>query len=149
MLFDTLENLELYLPVLPELQAVIEVMDKGDVYTMKDGVYPTSNPEVSYRIDSYQSGAEGTPYLIHRKTTVLMILLEGEELESLTWREAAKDATPYDSATDQCTCDGDPLVVIHAAVGRFCVFYPGEPHRSGLPVVNPASCKRVTFLIRR
>ncbi|MFA6891785.1 MAG: YhcH/YjgK/YiaL family protein [Sphaerochaetaceae bacterium] len=149
MLFDTLDNLELYLSILPELQTVIEVMDKGEVYEMKNGSYSTKNQEVSYNIVSYLSGGQDDRYEAHRKTTDLEILLEGEELMSLTWREAVKDATPYDAVKDVCFCDGDPLVVVHAAVGRFCVFFPGEPHRTGVPVVNPLQCRKVVFRIHR
>jgi len=145
MLFDTLDNLELYQPLLPLLQTVIEVMDKGDVYTMKDGSYATDNPNVRYSIGSYMTSSEGKRYEIHKKATDVQIMLEGEELMSVTWREAVKDATPYDEAKDIHFCDGDPLLVMHAAVGRFCVFFPGEPHKPGVPVVNPMACRKVVF----
>ena len=88
MLFDSLDNLELYYPEVPRMQTVVEIMDKGDVYDMEPGSYQTKDPKVRYIISEYETDSKEKPYEIHRRATDVQIMLEGEELMSVSWREA-------------------------------------------------------------
>jgi|GEM_PF-1288329 YhcH/YjgK/YiaL family protein len=148
MVFDTLEHLELYLPLVARLQTVIEVMDKGDVYDKPVGFYHTNVKEVTYTIVSSSPCTDKKKYLVRKKTTDIMIVLEGEELTATTWREAVKEGTPYDEKTDSLFVEGEPLAVLKAAVGRFSIFLPGEPHKYGVSEdTNPTTTKKVIFSV--
>jgi len=145
MIFDTLDNLELYLPLLPQLKKVIEVMDRGEVYAMECGLYTTQDEKVRYRILSYMTSDAKKQYEIHKNAVDVQIVLEGEELMSLSWRESIKDASPQDGEDDTLLVEGEPLSVVHASVGRFVVFFPGEPHKCAVAVANAQRCKKVVF----
>ena len=148
MLFDSLDNLELYYPEVPRMQTVVEIMDKGDVYGMEPGSYQTKDPKVRYIISEYETDSKEKPYEIHRRATDVQIMLEGEELMSVSWREAVKEADkPYDKESDVQYTTGEPLAVWHAARSRFAVFLPGEPHKTGVAIGFPAKVKKVTFKI--
>lgn len=148
MLFDTLDNLELYIPVLPKLRKVIEIMDRGLPYEAEPGKYTTDDPDVRYVVSSYMTNTEPTQFESHRKETDVQIVLEGQELIALTWRELADKATPYDAASDCVLLDGDPTVVIQATTGRFSVFFPGEPHKPGVAIGESSAVKKVVFKIK-
>lgn len=148
MIVDALDNLELYFPEVPKLQVVTEVMDKGDVYDKPDGSYQTKDPKVRYLISSYETSSGEKPYEIHRRSTDVLVILQGTELVSETWREAAKDAdAPYDKEADVQYTTGEPVCVCKAGEGRFFVFLPGEPYRTGVSIGLPAKNKRVLFKI--
>lgn len=148
MLFDTLENLELYVPVLPKLRKVIEIMDRGLPYDAEPGSYTTDDPDVRYIVSAYMSSAESKQFESHRKETDVQIVLEGQELMALTWRELAGQATPYDEEKDCVFLDGEPTVVIQATQGRFSIFLPGEPHKPGVALAEPSAVKKVVFKIK-
>lgn len=148
VIFDSIDNLEVYYPQVPLMRIVVEVMDRGDVYDQEPGAYQTRDPKVRYIISSYETTSKDVPFEIHRRSTDVQILLEGEELMSASWREAGKDAIDaYDKAEDVQHTTGEPLAVWHAAVGRFALFLPGEPHKTGVAIGLPRTNKKVVFRI--
>lgn len=148
MLFDTLDNLELYVPVLPKLKKVIEIMDRSLPYDAEPGSYSTDDPDVRYVVSAYMTSFEPKKFESHRKETDVQIVLEGQELMALTWRELADQASPYDPDNDCVFLDGEPTVVIQATQGRFVVFLPGEPHKPGVALGEPSAVKKVVFKIK-
>ncbi len=147
MLFDTLDNLEMYVPALPKLRKVIEILDRGMPYEQEVGRYTTDDPDVTYTISSYMTSLEPKQFESHRVNTDVQIILEGQELMALTWREMADGGSGYDPKTDNSFCDGEPTVVINGAVGRFVVFFPGEPHKCCVAVGEPSLVRKVVFKI--
>lgn len=149
MIFDTLANLELYKPVVPGLETVIEVMDRGDVYSEEAGTYPTRNPQVTYLVTEFNSKTKAEPFLLHKNTTVVEITLSGHDLMSYAWRENKDRIIAFDKGTDTGTVDGDPIAVFHGEEGRFAVFFPGEPYKVGVSSSGQEDkLKRVVFRIQ-
>ena len=108
----------------------------------------SKDPRVRYLISSYETDAKDHPYEIHRRTTDVVIMLSGEELMSVSWREAVKEAdTPYNKEEDVQYTTGEPITVWHAAQGRFAIFLPGEPHKEGVAIGLPSKVKKVVFKI--
>lgn len=148
MIFDTLANLELYTKIVPNLPAAIEVMDRGDVYTDKEGVYPTPNPKVTYQIKEFNSSVKPGLFEMHKNKTVLEIVLSGRDLLSLAWRENKDQLVSYDKEKDLAMVDGDPIAVYQGEEGRFAIFLPGEPYRLGVSATGESDkVKRITFFI--
>jgi YhcH/YjgK/YiaL family protein len=148
MLFDTLDNLELYIPVLPKLAKVIEIMDRSLPYDAQPGEYATDDPDVRYIVSAYTTSVAPKQFESHRKETDVQILLEGEELMALSWRDLAANASPYDESSDCVLFDGEPTVVMQAAPGRFAIFFPGDTHISQVAIGEPAAVKKVVFKIK-
>ena len=58
MIFDTLSQLETYVPVVPAMAHVITVMDRSLPYERKDGTYACDEDEsVTYRVMSAMSSS--------------------------------------------------------------------------------------------
>lgn len=149
MIFDTLANMEMYRNLIPGMQTVIDVMDRGDVYKQEPGIYKTPDSRISYIITEIEAGTAPTPFMFHKETTVIEIVLSGHDLMSLAWRENRDRLISYDKTTDSGTIDGDPIAVYQSEEGRFAVFFPGEPYRIGVSSSGmPDKVKRVAFRIK-
>lgn len=147
MIFDTLENLEMYIPVLPQLKTIAEAMDHDNVYELAPGKYKTPNENVSYEICEYTSSASDKPFEFHKNTTVVEIVLSGCELMSTTWRELKDQASAFDKKTDTGVFPSEPVTVLQAAQGRFAVFFAGEPYKTGISYAEPVSVKKIIFRV--
>lgn len=148
MVFDTLENLEIYIPLVPHMKAVVEEMDRGDVYRKAPGVYTTPDPAVTYEVAELQATTKAGPYLFHKHRTEVLVVLEGADLLSLAWRENQDLLISYDKESDTGEVDGDPIAVFQGEEGRFAVFFPGEPHRIGVSSTGERDLvRRVAFRI--
>lgn len=147
MIFDTLSNLEHYAGVVPQLKTVAEAMDHDDVYDLPKGRYKTPKDEVSYEVVEYSSANNQQMFCFHKNKTVVQIILEGKELLSTSWRELANQAKIYDKITDTGFFDAEPISVLQGAQGRFSVFLPGEPYKSGVSDATESPVKKVIFTI--
>lgn len=148
MIFDTLANLELYIPMVPHMKTVIDLMDRGEVYKDQPGAYGTPDSNVTYLVTEIEAGNQPGPFMFHRNTTVVEIVLSGHDLFSLAWRENKDSTIGYDNATDTGTLDGDPIAVFQGEEGRFAVFFPGEPYRLGVSSSGQTDkVKRIVFRI--
>lgn len=147
MIFDTLENLEMYIPVLPQIKTVAEAMDHDNIYDIGCGKYKTPDENVTYEVSEYLTAESDKPFVFHKKTTVVEIVLSGSELMSTTWRELKDGAPAFDKKTDTGIFAAEPITVLQAAQGRFAVFFAGEPYKSGIANGNSAMVKKVVFCI--
>ena len=148
MIFDTLENLEMYTPVIPHLDAVIKAMDHDDIYDREVGSYRTLDPKVVYNVSETVTTNADKPFEFHKNHTDVQIVLSGNELMSTSWRELQREASSYDKEKDMGLVDkGEALSVILASQGRFVVFFPGELHKCAVANGEECKVKKVIFKI--
>lgn len=147
MIFDTLENLELYLPLLPQIKTIAGAMDHDNIYDLPPGHYTTPDPNVSYDIYEYTTGSSEKPFEFHKNHTVLQAVLSGNELMSTSWRELKSQAIAFDDKTDTGFFTAEPLSAIQASQGRFLVFFPGEPYKTGVSAVSEEKVKKIVFTV--
>ncbi len=147
MVFDTLEQLEMYIPVLPAIRLIADIMDHDDLYDMAPGSYKTKDPKVTYKILEYMTSSSDRPFEYHKDHSDLMIVLSGQELQSTSWRELKNQSISYDEKTDTGYFNAEPISVLQAAQGRFAIFFPGEPHKSGIAAGESSLVKKVVFKI--
>ena len=147
MVFDTLDQLEMYIPLLPAIRVVADTMDHDELYDKAPGRYSTRDPKVTYTIYEYMTSATDKPFEFHRDHSDVMIVLSGQELMSTSWRELKNQSQAYDSKADVGFFQADPVSVLQAAQGRFAIFFPGEPHKSGIAAGEPSLVKKVVFKI--
>ena len=146
MIFDTLDQLEMYIPVLPAPRVIADVMDHDDVYEKAPGNYSTYDAKVSYTVMEYRT-LEGRQFEFHKNHTSVQIVLKGQELMSTTWRELKRQCEHFNDASDVGFLDAEPISVLQATQGRFAVFFPGEPHKTGVSYGEPAIVKKVVFKV--
>ena len=147
MIFDTLENLELYFPLIDKLEVIADTMDHDDVYDKEPGSYTTRDSKVTYEVKSYITSEADKPFEFHKLHTDVHIVLSGQELLSTSWRELQRNCTAFDEKNDFGLFTAEPITVLQGAQGRFAVFFPGEPHKSGIAAGEPGIVKKVVFKI--
>ncbi|MBO4393304.1 MAG: YhcH/YjgK/YiaL family protein [Spirochaetales bacterium] len=147
MVFDTLDQLEMYIPVLPSIRLIADIMDHDDLYDMAPGSYKTKDSKVTYKILEYMTSAADRPFEYHKDHSDLMVVLSGQELMSTSWRELKNQSISYDQKTDTGYFNAEPISVLQASQGRFAIFFPGEPHKSGVAAGEPSPVKKVVFKI--
>lgn len=147
MIFDILDQLEMYIPVLPALRVVADVMDHDDVYEKECGTYSTYDEKVSYTVMECKTSVEGRQFEFHKNHTCVQIVLRGQELMSTTWRELKRQCETFSENADVGFLDAEPISVLQATQGRFAVFFPGEPFKTGVAYGEPAVVKKVIFKV--
>lgn len=147
MIFDILEKLEMYVPMVPKLKVVADSMDHDEIYDKEKGKYNTYDPDVTYEVQEITTSSASTPFVVHKHQTIVSIVLKGEELTSNTWRELKDEAKIYDAKTDTGVFMAEPISAIQATQGRFVLFFPGEPYKTGVSMGENAVVKKVVFRI--
>lgn len=147
MVFDTLDQLEMYIPVVPKLRLIADIMDHDDLYEKECGSYTTKDPDVTYTISQYMTTSGGKQFEFHKDHTDVQIVLKGQELMSTTWRELKNQCETFDAKGDVGFFQAEPTTVLQATQGRFAVFFPGEPHKSGISAGEVSPVKKVVFKV--
>ncbi len=148
MVFDTLDQLEMYIPILPALRIIADTMDHDELYDKPCGSYSTKDPNITYKISEYMTSAADRPFEFHKDHSDVMIILSGQELMSTSWRELKKQCESFDETKDVGFFQAEPISVLQAAQGRFAIFFPGEPHKSGIAAGEPSLVKKVVFKVK-
>lgn len=84
IVFDTLDNLELYLGISDKIGHVITVMDRSLPYDQGVGKYKCpENEDVSYEIETYPTTNTGRREMPNEKRFSMEIVLEGEAVTGI------------------------------------------------------------------
>lgn len=147
MIFDTLNHLSDYLPLMPQLATVLEVLNQPDFMNKAAGRYETNNPAVRFNIDEYQTLSQPKDFEFHKKYADVQIMLQGEELHHIARRDDITCVHHFDEEKDIAFFDTLPISEHLLEKGYFCIYFPNEPHRSQLATDEPAWVKKVVFKI--
>ena len=115
MIFDTLDQLEMYIPVLPAIRVIADTLDHDELYDKAPGKYSTRDSKVNYTISEYVTGTADKPFEYHRDHTDVMIMLSGQELMSTSWRELKNQSQAFDTKADVGFFQAEPITVLQAA----------------------------------
>ncbi len=123
IIFDTLSELESYLPAVPLLKHVITIMDRSLPYEETVGEYTCKEEsKVTYQVDAFLSSDKGISFTVPSGMQKVLIALEGEEIIS---------------------CE-DSSTVLVMSEGRFALL--GEGHyKKGMTRSLPEAVKDVIF----
>ena len=147
MIFDTLDQLEMYIPLLPAIRVIADTMDHDELYDKAPGKYTPRDSKITYTISEYMTSTADKPFEFHKEYSDVMIILSGQELMSTSWRELKSQSQAYDEKSDVGFFQADPITVLQASQGRFAIFFPGEPHKSGVALGEPSLVKKVVFKV--
>ncbi|MCR5732860.1 MAG: hypothetical protein K6G51_07985 [Sphaerochaetaceae bacterium] len=125
IIFDTLSELESYLPALKNLINVITLLDRSIPYKDKAGVYSCpENKDVTYSVDNLLTSSKGVEFTIPEGRKGVIVTLEGEQIVS----------------------DLNHEKVFILSEGRFLALSEGT-YRRGISVNLPIDIKDVIFII--
>jgi YhcH/YjgK/YiaL family protein len=144
MIYDTLSNLSLYSPLVPQIQTIVALLNTENLADKELGEFSLPLGKSSYIITDSNVSLEHSRFEMHKENTVICIMLEGSAQMVLTWREHAR-GLPYDSAKDLVLLEGDPTGVINGTKGHFVIFFPGEPFKIGNSLENEKPVKKAIF----
>ncbi len=123
IIFDTLSELENYVPALKDLAHVITLLDRSIPYRDSPGVYNCpEKAEVAYLVDAFMTSPKGYEFTVPEGKTSVLVTLEGEQIVS--------------------SLEGDKVFIM--AEGRFLALSSGV-YRKGLASSLPAAVKDVVF----
>ena len=124
MIFDTLDYLEAYKPVVNHMQTIIDILDRSLPYEEDVGRHVSSeDKDLVYIIDSHLSSSKGFEAELNEGKDVMEIVLEGEEIVSVSGS------------------------VVRLSPGRFLIYSGDEKARRGIAESLPVAFKAVRFLI--
>jgi YhcH/YjgK/YiaL family protein len=147
MIYDSIDNLKDYIPMMPQLVTVIEVLANEKLADKADGGYTTANPKVRYNIASYATIDQPKQFESHQAEIDVQIMLSGRETMQVASRSSARSEIPYDAQTDCSLFDCDATVSITADADHFAIFFTGEPHKPGLAHEGCAGIRKVIFKV--
>lgn len=140
MIYDELSSLSHYTSLIDALPAVLSIIESREWKDEPLGFYTNDNSRISYELVEYASSAEPRLYQVFEEKTQLHIMLCGEELMALSWREHARSLSC--DKEGMATLSADPIGVIQAKEGHFALFMPGEPHTVGMEASKNGSVVR-------
>jgi len=140
MIYDELSSLAKYNSLINELPSVVTILESRQWEDISVGSYSSDNPHIAYELVEYASSPKPRQYQVFEEKTQIHILLSGEELMALSWREHARSIA-FDKE-GKATLAADPIGVIHAKRGHFTLFMPGEPHTVGMESPGKSSLVR-------
>ena len=140
MIYDELSYLSHYNSLIDQLPSVLTMLESKQWEDELVGPYTSDNPRIACELVEYASSAEPRQYQVFEEKTQIHLLLAGEELMALSWREHARSIA-FDKE-GKATLTADPIGVIQAKEGHFALFMPGEPHTVGMESSGTSSLVR-------
>ena len=146
MIFDSLENLSLYAPVIPQLQAAIVLINDPN-FDLTPGAHTTAIEGLRYNVAQYETLEGDKEFEIHKKEIDVQIMILGQEYIASAPRVLAEMAGPYDEKGDAMMVQGDYSEKLKLDERKVAIYFPGEPHKPGLAVNKSQKIKKVIFKI--
>ena len=146
MIYANLSEARCYLGLHPRL-------DRALGFLMEDYLraVPTVRMELEgnglfvTRFDVPTSADEGRLFEYHRQYLDIFAVVAGEERVDIATPEKLTLREQHD---DYWGCGGKAEQSVILKPGRFLVLFPGDAHRPGMAVTEPAGVTRVVFKIR-
>ena len=139
MICDTLQHLDRYRGLHPNLDTAIRWLATHDLAALPNGRHTVDGEKVFINVmDADLREAEGATFEYHRRYADLQIDLTGGE--HWGWTPAGREDAPFDPAADVGFVSGPEQASGVLGEGRFVLFFPGEPHK---PSCRAGDCTRL------
>ena len=130
MLYDTLENLNQYTGLFPNLDKAIDFIEDNDVSALPLGRTEIDGDDVYVTVmEAEPTPGEGRAFETHSRYMDLQMALGDVE-----------EAEPYDEEKDFALWNGAASAALVLGEGRFAVFMVEEPHK---PAIKAQGCDKV------
>ena len=140
MLYDTLENLNQYTGLFPNLDKAIDFIEDNDVSALPLGRTEIDGDDVYVTVmEAEPTPGEGRAFETHSRYMDLQMDLEGAELCEVALGDV-EEAEPYDEEKDFALWNGAASAALVLGEGRFAVFRVEEPHK---PAIKAQGCDKV------
>ncbi|MGH4036237.1 MAG: YhcH/YjgK/YiaL family protein [Sphaerochaeta sp.] len=131
MIYDQIEHMKNYIPLIHELADVIPFIESLDLVNIKEDSYKIS-PGIIANIFSLNTQNDKTIYEIHKSHVDIQIGLIGKE--SINYGSVFKSIEQYDEENDGQNGNCKLLSKSILKPGYFMIFFPNEPHCPGITI---------------
>ena len=149
MIKDTLNYIEFYKKLSPNMATAIEYLVNTDFSQLEPGRYAVSGDDVYVLVSQSTTRplSEGK-WESHRKYIDIQCVISGREQIGYANIDQMQVVQPYDDDKDILFLDGpgdDELVLMP---GDFTILWPQDAHRPGIAVSEPAAVKKAVVKVR-
>ena len=132
MVVDELCNLEIYQPVLPELERVSAFLKREDLMSLPDGRYELQDGDGYVNLQTLQGKAPEDAVLeSHKKMIDVQVPLTCDETIGYAALSRLAEAT-YDGERDIAFHRESPDTMLAIRRGMFAIFFPQDAHAPGI-----------------
>ncbi len=148
MVYDKLENLELYSNLSKRMEMAINYLMMTDFSNMKTGKYELLGNEVIAQVSEYNTKLpEDAKWEAHKKYADIQYLVHGEEKMGFTFLEKVQSTEPYNEEKDIEFFKGEGNY-IEMRPGDVFIFFPHDIHRPGIAISQPKAIKKVVIKVK-
>ncbi len=151
MIYDTLENVAKYAPLLPGLDKAAAFLARKDLVQIPDGRVEIDGDRVFANVQTYATKAiDMRGFEAHRKYADLQVVIAGEgELCGVALPTSEQTPVmPYDDAKDVLFCAPPLCEWFRLAPGYFAIFLPDDAHEPGRQLGEVAEVRKCVVKIR-
>lgn len=149
MIFDNLNHLGKYSQVMPEIEKVLDFIQKNDLSKMANGKYEIDGTNVFASINEYKSKPEQeVKWEAHIRYADIQIITRGSEKIGFAYQPEMDIIDPYNGDKDVMFLSGNGSF-LNLKPGTFAIFWPRDAHKPG--VMNTAiqeDIKKIVFKIK-
>ena len=131
MIFDSIQNADLYTDISPNLKIALDYMKGHDLSAMEPGRYPLADGNVLVIIKKGFQTKEPAQckWESHREFLDIQYLLSGKEGIGYCSAAEMKVRVPYDPESDKILYhDNEKAFVTRLSPGDFVVLFPNDAH---------------------
>lgn len=147
MIFDSLDNLQLYFEICPAFADVEQFISTNDLAALSIGRHPINDQGSYASVNEYQTKTVEDSFIeCHKKYIDVQIIACGEELIGIAGKKQCIEQ-PYDDSKDLQKLSGK-VDFITLLPGFFAVFFPHDAHEPGVRSgTEPVAVKKIVFKI--
>ena len=147
MIYDKLENLEIYSNISEKMQMAINYIMSTDFSKMKVGRYELMGKEVYAIVNEYTTKVkEEVKWESHRQYADIQYMINGNEKMGFTSLERVLSIDSYNVEKDIEFYEGEGSYVdVHE--GKVCIFFPHDVHRPGIAISALENIKKVVIKV--
>lgn len=147
MLYDTLENLERYKTLHPNLALAIELLATVDYSHLQKGRHELSGETVFLMAQENQTVVtENLPYEYHKRYADVHVVLSGQEIIRYGIGDG-KEHQSYDETGDFGLSFYEDRQDVVMRPGYFALFLPDEPHCPNIALTDEEQIRKIVLKI--
>lgn len=148
MIFDKIENTDLYLGLNARINKVLQYIRNENFSSLGLGKHEIEGDDIFFIISEYDTQSKNGKLLeSHKKYIDIQLVVEGEEqigIASLSYQNPVKI---YDPLDDYMLFD-EPYSLITLKSGMFAVFFTDDLHLPGIKHKESTNVKKVVFKVK-
>lgn len=150
MIFDELENTELYGALGQRIAKGLALLNEENVRNGAVGRYEVDGDNIFYMVQEYETQpVEEGQLEIHRKYMDIQFVVSGTECMGYAPLDGLSETMAYDGEKDAALYEYDPSMSrLVLKQGMFAIFWPNEAHMPGRAAEKAERVRKIIIKIR-